>query len=209
MNAAASWGASAARRMRTQKLNGRLPNRGARVHLVPFRGELRQALERLSHRCLVECAVPFQPIAKAHSTSVAHPTSVAASLAVTICAARVVVSVISNGMMADNGGRVREVRQPSRRSSINARGPDALPLGRAGFVAKIPLGTVVCAGRTTPSRTSLARRPSSSDRKTLTGSRRTTGRPRSTINTSAPPLTLSINALMLFLASVMRASLYG
>lgn len=79
-------------------------------------------------------------------------------------------------------------------------------MGRGGLLANNAFGTADRAGRTIPSRTSRPNRPSSSDRRpVVTGSRRATGRPRSTISTGDPPFRPSISALRLFLASVILA----
>ncbi|MDO8679684.1 MAG: hypothetical protein Q7R30_14225 [Acidobacteriota bacterium] len=85
--------------------------------------------------------------------------------------------------------------------------PDAPLFGAGGGVAMRPRGTARRAGRTRPSRTSWASRPLSLPARASTGSRRATGRPRSTMSTAAPALTQSIRALKPFFASVMLAFL--
>ena len=78
-----------------------------------------------------------------------------------------------------------------------------MSLRRGGLLASTVFGMPVRAGRTIPSRMSRANRPSSSDRGPfVTGSRRATGRPRSTISTGDPPFRPSISELRLFFASV-------
>src|ERR1700678_3339702 len=99
---------------------------------------------------------------------------------------------------------VPEFHRPSRRSSISESTADAPAVG--GAELKTAAGATVRRGRSTPSRTSRDSLPlcllSSPP---VTGSRRATGRPRSTINTGSPPLRPSIKALRLFLVWVMLA----
>ena len=100
----------------------------------------------------------------------------------------------------DDRRRVPESHRPARRPSSNLRTPETAPLSRGGLVVKTTFDVTPRAGRTIPSRTRRASRPSLSGRSSLTGSRRATGRPRSMIRTGEPPLTLSISALRLCLA---------
>jgi hypothetical protein len=100
----------------------------------------------------------------------------------------------------DNRGRVPELHRLIALRGVHGR-PSTFFNG-GDLLAKRFLGAGRRAGRTMPSRTRRDSRLSSSERSALTSSSRTTGRPRSTISTGEPPpLTLSINALRLFLAS--------
>src|SRR5271163_4903722 len=99
---------------------------------------------------------------------------------------------------------VPEFHRPSRRSSMSAPTADALELG--GGVVKTVAGATVRRGRNTPSRMSRANRPlGPPSSPPATGSRRATGRPRSTIKTGSPPLRPSIRELKPFLAWVILA----
>ena len=91
------------------------------------------------------------------------------------------------------------------RQHAGSRTPEAVPRGRGGGVDNTTFGVAIRAGRTIPSRTRRSSRPASVPGGAPTGSRRATGRPRSTINTGEPPFTPSISALRLFLASVILA----
>src|ERR1700733_2650428 len=93
--------------------------------------------------------------------------------------------------------RVPEFHRPSRRSSMSAPTAEAPELG--GEEVKIADGATVRRGRNTPSRMSRANRPlEPPSSPPTTGSRRATGRPRSTIKTASPPLRPSIKALKPF-----------
>jgi hypothetical protein len=89
---------------------------------------------------------------------------------------------------------------------MSAATADAPAFARGGGVSNSVRDGAARLGRTMPSRMSRESRPAGSDVPVLeTGSRRATGRPRSTIRTASPPLRPSMRALKRFLASVMLA----
>ena len=101
---------------------------------------------------------------------------------------------------------IPELHRPARRSSRSASTAEAPAVGRGGNSVNNPRGMAARPGRTMPSRIRRDSRSSGSGpRPLVTGSRRATGRPRSTIRTGDPLLRPSISALSLFLASVILA----
>src|ERR1700733_12930487 len=99
---------------------------------------------------------------------------------------------------------VPELHRPSRRSSMSAPTADAPAPG--GGEVKTAAGATVRRGRNTPSRMSRDNRPlGPPSSPPVTGSRRATGRPRSTIKTGSPPLRPSIKELKPFFVWVMLA----
>src|SRR5215211_2622873 len=99
----------------------------------------------------------------------------------------------------------RRAQRPSRRSSSRAASADAPPFASGGGLESTDRAGLPEGGRTMPARISRARRSLSGATPDVTGSRRATGRPRSTISTDDPLAKPSISLLRLFLASVMLA----
>ncbi len=103
-----------------------------------------------------------------------------------------------------NRRSVPELHRPSRRSSMRTPTADAPATG--GGEVKTAAGATVRRGRNTPSRMSRANRPlGPPSSPPATGSRRATGRPRSTIKTASPPFKPSIRALKPFFVWVILA----
>src|ERR1700722_392700 len=103
-----------------------------------------------------------------------------------------------------NRRSIPELHRPSRRSSMRALTADAPELG--GGDVKTTAGATDRRGRNTPSRMSRVNRPPCPPSSPpVTGSRRATGRPRSTIRTASPPLSPSIRELKPFFVWVILA----
>ena len=91
-----------AQRMHAQKSHGRFTNRVARLDLVPRAGQPTQPIERVDGRR--SSSAPSRSrreIADAHSTSVPHHTSIAASASASFCSRTVASSFISSGTIAE------------------------------------------------------------------------------------------------------------
>ena len=106
------------------------------------------------------------------------------------------------GQQRDQGRAVPEFHRPSRRSARRASKALAPLAGRGGFDSRISRGRGAEARRSSPWRSSRARRPSGSSPSPSTDSSRATGRPRSRMRIVSPCWTWSTRALRLFLVSV-------
>src|SRR5262245_32665456 len=189
--------------MNSQESDGGFTDRIARIDFVPAVGQPPQSIERLVRRRDLERALAFEPCDRRRTLDFAGPPDehhrILGEQGLERPGRRL------GHEQRHDGRRVPELHRPSRRSCNSARTIEALFFPDGGLVATIPFRCPPRAGRTTPSRTRRASRPSSVEATALTGSRRATGRPRSTISTGVPLLTPSISALRLFLASVILA----